>query len=148
MKQDLATMMNMVREMYEDGRKSSILREQLNSMDEEKQLLSDKLQEMERQLDIANMNLKMMRELESQLFVSKESLIKYQLEEEVNSSYLSSNSSKNAYIGSFEKHTRGIGSKLMSKMGYEGKGLGKHAQGIFEPIIVDERPKYLCLGYG
>ena len=35
----------------------------------------------------------------------------------------------------------------MSKMGYEGKGLGKHAQGFVEPIIVEERPKYLALGY-
>ena len=43
MKQDLSTMMDIVREMYEDGRKSSILREQLNSVEEEKQLLSDKL---------------------------------------------------------------------------------------------------------
>lgn len=36
-------MMNMVREMYEDERKSSRLQEQLNSMREEKQLLSDQL---------------------------------------------------------------------------------------------------------
>ena len=46
MKQDLFIIMDKVREMYEDGRKSSILREQLNSMEEEKQLLSDKLEEM------------------------------------------------------------------------------------------------------
>ena len=65
LKQDLFTMMDMVREMYEDGSKSSRLREQLNSMKEEKQLISDKLQEMERQLHIANMNLKRMHELES-----------------------------------------------------------------------------------
>ena len=34
------------------------------------------------------------------------------------------------------------------KMGYEVKGLGKHAQGIFEPIVVEERTTYLGLGYG
>ena len=34
------------------------------------------------------------------------------------------------------------------KMGYEVKGLGKHAQGIVEPIVVEERPRYLGLGYG
>ena len=95
-KQDLFTMMDMVREMYEDGRKSSILRENLNSIEEEKQLLSDKLQEMERKLLIANMNLKRMHELETQLFISQEALVKYQLEEEVNHYSLSSNSSKDA----------------------------------------------------
>ena len=36
----------------------------------------------------------------------------------------------------------------MMKMGYEGKGLGKHAQGVVELIMVEERPKYLGLGYG
>jgi len=60
---------------------------------------------------------------------------------------LSSNSSKDAYIGSFEKYTKGIGSKIMSKMGYEGKSLGRHAQCIVEPIMIEERPTYLGLGH-
>jgi len=72
-------MMDKVREMYEDGRKSSILRGKLNSVEEEKQILSNKLPEMERQLHIANLNLKRMHELESQPFVAKEALFKYQL---------------------------------------------------------------------
>jgi hypothetical protein len=35
----------------------------------------------------------------------------------------------------------------MLKMGYEGKGLGKHAQGIVEPIVVEEIPRFCGLGY-
>ena len=71
MKQELSTMMDMVREMYEDSRNSNLLREQLNSVEEEKRLLSEKLQEMERRLHIANMILKRMHELESQCFIAK-----------------------------------------------------------------------------
>jgi hypothetical protein len=42
-------------------------------------------------------------------------------------------------FGAFEKHTRGIGLKFLTKMGYEG---------IINPIEVMERPRYLGLGYG
>ena len=32
-------------------------------------------------------------------------------------------------------------------MGYEGKGLGKNAQGMIDPILVEERPNKFGLGY-
>ena len=58
-------------------------------------------------------------------------------EKEVCKSSLYSNSSQDECVGDFERHARGIGSKLLMNMGYEGKGLGKHAQGIVEPIAVE-----------
>jgi hypothetical protein len=39
-------------------------------------------------------------------------------------------------FGAFEKHTRGIGLKMITKMDYEGKGLGNKVQGIVNPIEV------------
>ena len=38
--------------------------------------------------------------------------------------------------------------KLLSYMDYEGGGLNINGQGITNPIMVEERPKYQGLGYG
>ncbi|XP_035501032.2 zinc finger CCCH-type with G patch domain-containing protein [Scophthalmus maximus] len=47
-----------------------------------------------------------------------------------------------AEFGGWEAHTRGIGSKLMLKMGYEyGKGLGKMQEGRLEPVMAVVHPK-------
>ncbi|KAL4646233.1 zinc finger CCCH-type with G patch domain-containing protein [Arapaima gigas] len=51
-------------------------------------------------------------------------------------------SASNSAFGGWEAHTRGIGSKLMAKMGYEfGKGLGRNAEGRVEPILAIVLPK-------
>lgn len=47
----------------------------------------------------------------------------------------------------FENHPLGIGSKLLKKMGYEGKGLGINGQGIVNHIKVEELPCQVGLGY-
>ena len=53
----------------------------------------------------------------------------------------------NDYFTIFENHTSRIGSKLLKRIGYEGKGLGINDQGIFNPIKVEELPYQVGLGY-
>ncbi|KAJ7957728.1 G-patch domain-containing protein [Quillaja saponaria] len=50
-------------------------------------------------------------------------------------------------IGTFEKHTKGFGSKMMAKMGFvEGTGLGKDSQGMATPLVAMRLPKSRGLG--
>jgi hypothetical protein len=43
-------------------------------------------------------------------------------------------------ISTFEKHTKGIGMKMLSKFGYmKGQGLGNHGKGRSNPIEARER---------
>nr|XP_043626833.1 uncharacterized protein LOC122598306 isoform X2 [Erigeron canadensis] len=55
--------------------------------------------------------------------------------------------SRNPQFRSFERHTKGFGSKMMAKMGYvEGTGLGRDSQGIVDPLVASRLPKSRGLG--
>lgn len=50
-------------------------------------------------------------------------------------------------FGHWEKHTKGIGGKLMTKMGYVyGSGLGKEGEGRIEPVQAVVFPPGRSLG--
>lgn len=50
-------------------------------------------------------------------------------------------------LGNWEKHTRGMGSKIMAQMGYViGTGLGKRSDGRMEPVEATVLPPGKSLG--
>ena len=50
-------------------------------------------------------------------------------------------------FGAFEAHTRGIGGRLLARMGFTpGSGLGRNNQGIAAAPVAEERPKRAGLG--
>lgn len=50
-------------------------------------------------------------------------------------------------LGKWEKHTKGFGLKMLSKMGFKGR-LGKDESGVSSTIEVVQRPALMGIGYG
>lgn len=76
---------------------------------------------------------------------SESDLTEYSREEIIHKSLLTVES--NTPLGNWEKHTRGIGSKLMAQMGYiVGTGLGKRSDGRVEPVEATVLPAGKSLG--
>ncbi|GLJ32937.1 hypothetical protein SUGI_0663440 [Cryptomeria japonica] len=51
-------------------------------------------------------------------------------------------------LGDSQKQYQSVGLRLLTKMGYKGKGLGIHGQCMVEPVKVEARTRYARLGYG
>ncbi|XP_059067756.1 uncharacterized protein LOC131858518 [Cryptomeria japonica] len=51
-------------------------------------------------------------------------------------------------LGHSQKKSLSVGLRLLTKMGYKGKGIGIHGHGMVEPVKVEARPRYARLGYG
>jgi hypothetical protein len=63
------------------------------------------------------------------------------------SCYFSSHQDENASLNEFKGHPYGIVFKLLTKMRFDGKGLGINGKIMNNPIQVDGRPHYDGLGY-
>jgi len=100
MKHEFLILKDMVQILFEDRRESMELHEKLLVMKQEKEEILQSLHDMELQLHQA-----------------QEALTKNMHEKEVIHFDLSSVSSLERCVGSFEKHTREVGSKLMIKIG-------------------------------
>ena len=48
----------------------------------------------------------------------------------------------NKQFAMWEKHSKGFGSKMLTKMGYDGKGLGKDGDGIIHPVTITKKNKF------